>query len=332
MPTRRYFLSALIGTALVDSTGLAAPAAGWQPTRPIEIVVPSGAGGGLDTIGRVVQRVMHDLRVTGQPINVVNKPGGNGAIGTLYANEHRGDGHYIVMQSPALLIDPLEGIGSVGLKDTTPIATLVDDQIFFSVSADSPFQTGRDLAHALGADPSSVSIGMSSSAGGHSHIAIATVTKQAGGDPRKLKLVAFNGGGEAVTALLGGHVMLAVTPASSILGPLQTGKLRVLAISAAQRLTGPLSTTPTWKEQGINAVVFDWRAVMGPVGLKAPELAWWDSALGRVIKAPQWEEYVRREQWTDDYRDSAAAAIFFVSESQRYAEILKQLGLLKTAA
>ena len=203
-------------------------AATWEPTRPIEIVVPSAAGGGLDVTARVLQRTMHDLKVTDQAINVVNKAGGNGAIGIVYANQHKGDGHYITVQSPALLISPLEGVGAIGLKDVTPVATLVDEQIIFAVAADSPFKTGRDVAAKLKSDTSSISFAMSGSVGGHSHIALALVTQAAGGDPRALKVVAFNGGAEAVTALMGGHVMVTVTPASSILGPLAAGKVRVI--------------------------------------------------------------------------------------------------------
>lgn len=300
----------------------------WRPFRPIEIVVPSAAGGGLDVTGRVVQRMMHDLNVTDQPVNVVNKPGGNGAIGIVYANQHRGDGHYVTVQAPPLLINPLLGIGAVGVKDVTPLATLVDEEIIFTVPVDSPLKTGGDLAAKLKEDTASVSFAMSSSAGGHSHIAIALVTKAAGGDPRKLKLVAFNGGGEAATALMGEHVMVAVTPASSILGPLAAGKLRVIGMTAPKRLEGSLADAPTWKEQGIDAVFSNWRGLAGPAGMKAPERAWWDNTLAKVTQAPEWATYVRQNQWTSDYRDSAATATFLQSEHDRIAGILKELDLM----
>jgi putative tricarboxylic transport membrane protein len=273
--------------------------------------------------------MMHDLDVTDQPVTVINKPGGNGAIGTLYANQHKGDGHYITVQSPALLISPLEGVGAIGLKQVTPVATLVDEQIIFTVAADSPFKTGRDLAEKLKQDTDSVAFAMSGSIGGHSHIALALVTRAAGGDPRKLKVVAFNGGGEAVTALMGGHVMVTVTPASSILGPLAAGKLRVIGIASAQRLTGALAGAPTWKEQGVDAVFAAWRALAGPLGVPAAQLAWWDGVLAKVTAAQAWQKYVEQNEWTSDYRNSAATTQFFAEESQRYADVLRTLDLLK---
>jgi putative tricarboxylic transport membrane protein len=304
-------------------------AATWEPTRPIEIVVPSAAGGGLDVAARVLQRTMHDLKVTDQAINVGNKAGGNGAIGIVYANQHKGDGHYITVQSPALLISPLEGVGAVGLKDVTPVATLVDEQIIFAVAADSPFKTGRDVAAKLKTDTSSIAFAMSGSVGGHSHIALALVTQAAGGDPRALKVVAFNGGGEAVTALMGGHVMVTVTPASSILGPLAAGKVRVIGYTSDKRLTGVLADAPTWKEQGVDAVFSSWRALAGPLRMTPPQLAWWDGVLAKVTQAPEWEKFVEQNEWTSDYRDSATATRFFAEESQRYATVLKELDLLR---
>ncbi len=327
-PTRRHLLATLIaGAAGLDAGG--ARADNWVPTRPIELIVPSAAGGGLDVTARVLQRLMHDLAVTDQSVNVINKPGGSGVIGILYNNQHKADGHYICVQSPGLLTNELVGTTPVGLKNVTPVAQLVDEEIMFTVATDSPFRTGKDLADKLGADPSSVSLAMSSAPGGHSHIAAALVTKAAGGDPRKLKTVFFNGGGEAVTSLMGGHVMATVTPASSILGPLEAGKVRVIAYSAAKRLPGKLGEVSTWKEQGIDVVFSAWRALTGATGMTPAQLAWWDAALGRVTQAPEWANYVRQNFWSPDYRDSAATAKFFKEERERLAVIVKELDLVQ---
>jgi putative tricarboxylic transport membrane protein len=308
-----------------------ARAADWKPTRPIELVVPSAAGGGLDTTARVLQRMMHDLTLTDQAVNVINKPGGSGAIGILYTNQHKGDGHYLCVQSPGLLSNELVGTTNIGLKDVTPVAQLVDEEIIFTVAADSPFKTGKDLADKLGADPASVTLAMSSAPGGHSHIAAALVTKAAGGDPRKLKTVFFNGGGEAATALMGGHVMVTVTPASSILGPLAAGKVRVIAYAGGKRLPGALSGVPTWKEQGIDVVFSAWRALSGPIGMTQDQLNWWDSVLGRLTQSEEWSKYVLQNEWTADYRNSADTARFFSAERERLAAIIAELGLARKA-
>jgi putative tricarboxylic transport membrane protein len=301
----------------------------WHPQRPIEIVVPSAPGGGLDVTGRALQRILQEGKFADEPVNVVNKPGGAGTIGIAYINQHRGDGHYISVESPPLITDTITGTSQLGLKDVTPVALLVTEQIIFSVAADSPIKTGRDLAEALTKDPNSVSIAVSSSPGGHSHAAAALVMKAAGGDPKKLKMVFFGSGAEATTALLGHHVDVAITPASSILGHLQAGKLRVVGIPAAQRLPGPLADVPTFKEQGIDVVFAAWRALVGPKGMTPAELAWWDGTLAKVTATPQWKTDCERNLWTADYKNSKEAAAFFAEEHDRLASVLGELGLAK---
>ncbi len=326
--SRRTVLAGLAASATALRGG-GAQAADWKPTRPIELIVPSAAGGGLDVTARVLQRLMHDLELTDQSINVVNKPGGSGVIGIIYDNQHKADGHYICVQSPGLLTNELVGTTPIGLKDVTPVAKLVDEEIIFTVAADSPFKTGKDLAAKLGSDPTAVSLAMSSAPGGHSHIAAALVAKAAGGDPRKLKTVFFNGGGEAVTSLMGGHVMVTVTPASSILGALEAGKVRVVGYSAANRLPGVLAEVPTWKEQGIDVVFSAWRALSGPIGMTPAQLAWWDAALAHVTQAPEWSKYVRQNFWTADYHDSKDTAQLLKNERARLAVIVKELDLVR---
>lgn len=328
---RRRAVLAFVAAGSMDLLSRGARASDWKPTRPIELIVPSAAGGGLDTTARVLQKMMHDLALADQSVNVINKPGGSGAIGILYNNQHKGDGHYICVQSPGMLSNELVGTTNIGLKDVTPVAQLVDEEIIFTVAADSPLKTGKDLAAMLGADPASVTLAMSSAPGGHSHIAAALVTKAVGGDPRKLKIVYFNGGGEAATALMGGHVMVTVTPASSILGPLAAGKVRVIAYSAAKRLPGALSNVPTWKEQGIDVVFSAWRALSGPLGMTQEQLNWWDSVLARLTQSDEWTTYVQRNEWTADYRNSAETARFFKAERERLAAIITELGLARKA-
>lgn len=329
--TRRDVLVTL-ATALpaLSAVSRAAEAAEtWQPSRAIELVVPSAAGGGLDVTARVLQKIVHDLAVTDQPVNVLNKPGGGGVIGINYTNQHRADGHYLCVQSPGLLTNELVGTTPIGLKDVTPVAQLVDEEIIFTVKADSPIASGQDLAKRLGGDPASVALAMSSAPGGHSHICAALVTKAAGGDPRKLKTVFFNGGGEAVTALMGGHVTAIVTPASSILGPLAAGRVRVVAYAAAKRLPGQLAPVPTWQEQGINVVFSAWRGLSGPLGMTAAQRAWWDQTLTRVTAAPEWAKFVLQNEWTADYLDSAAVARHWQQEKERLAVVVAELDLVR---
>ena len=301
----------------------------WRPQRALELVVPSAPGGGLDVTARTLQRLLQEAKLADQPTTVVNKPGGSGTIGIAYINQHKGDGHYICVQSPPLITNEIIGSSQLGLKDVTPVALLVTEEIIFSVGADSPIKSGKDLVAALQKDPDSVSIAVSSSPGGHSHAAAALLMKAIGGDAKKLKMVFFGSGGEAATAVMGGHVTVAVTPASAILGHREAGRLRVIGIPSESRLAGALSDVPTWKEQGVDVVFYAWRSLVGPKGMTEAELAWWDVALTKLTSSPEWQEDVRRNLWTANYRSSKDVGAFFAAEHARLAQVLGELGLAK---
>ncbi len=320
--------AAIAGAAIVWSCA-SARADDWKPTRPIEIVVPSAPGGGLDLVGRTLQSVMEQEKLSEQPVTVLNKPGGSGTVGIASINSHTGNGNYVCIQALPLITNTITGQSEIGLKDVTPLAVLVTEQIIFSVAADSPIKSGKDLAEKLKTDPQSVSIGVSSSPGGQSHDAAALVTKAAGGEPRNLKVVFFDSGGEAATALMGGHITVAVTPAGVILGPAQTGKIRIIAIPAESRVGGPLADVPTWKEQGVDAVFSTWRVIVGPKGMTPEQIAWWDNTLAKVTASPEWQTALGRNQWTANYLNSKDAGAFFDSENTRLTALLTDLGLAK---
>ena len=325
----RLAILAVVGGLTFGSLPGIATADDWKPTRPIEIIVPSGPGGGLDLAGRTLQGVMEQKHLSPEPITVLNKPGGSGTVGIAYANTHPGNGHYVGVQALPLITNRLTGQSQIGLDDVTPLAQLLTEQIIFSVAADSPIKNGQDLVAMLKKDPSSVSVGVSSSPGGQSHIAAALVLQAAGEDPSKLKIVFFDSGGEAATALMGGHITVAVTPAGVVLGPSQAGKIRMIAVPAATRQKGALADVPTWKEQGIDVEFATWRVLVGPKGMTPAEIAWWDDALGKATSSPEWAAAADRNLWTQDYKNSTDLKAFLDQEQTQLAALLKQLGLAK---
>jgi putative tricarboxylic transport membrane protein len=153
--------------------------------------------------------------------------------------------------------------------------------------------------------------------------------KAAGGDPKALKMVFFGSGAEVSAALMGNHIALGLTPASSILGGVQSGKLRVIAIPAAHRVGGVLADVPTWQEQGINIVFSAWRSLAGPRGMSEEQLAWWDGTLAKLTQTASWQKDVERNAWTADYKDHKQTAAFFQEEEQRLKGVLGELGLAK---
>lgn len=301
----------------------------WQPRRPVEIVVPSAAGGGLDLVGRTLQSVLEQQKLSSKPITVVNRPGGGGTVGLAYINSHQGDGDYVSVQALPLITNRITGQSTLGLDDVTPLAVLVTEQVVFSAPEDSPVKSGQDLLQMIKKNPSAVSFAVSSSPGGQSHDAAALVVKAAGVDPTKLKMVFFDSGGEAVTSLMGGHVTVAATPAGVVLGPSEAKRVRLIAIAGGHREQGALADVPTWKEQGVDVDFTTWRVLVGPKGMTPAEVAWWDNALQKATSSPQWAAAVKRNLWTADYRNSAATRVFLQNERTRLTPLLGELGLAK---
>lgn len=323
-----------LGALLAFSASFAAsqPAAAadtWQPTRPIQIVVPSGPGGGLDLVGRTLQSIITQEKLSKEPVTVLNRPGGGGTVGIAYINSHHGDGDYVTVQALPLVTNQITGISKVGTDDITPLAVLITEPIVFSVAANSSIKTGRDLVAQMRADPTKVGFAVSSSPGGQSHVATALVMKAAGADPRKLKIAFFDSGGQAITALMGGHVSAAATPSGVALGPSEGGKIRMIAVPSAKREDGALAAVPTWTEQGVPVDFSTWRVLVGPKGMSAPEIAWWDNVLKKVTASPEWAAALKRNMWTSDYKNSTQSAAFLQNQKSQLTPLLGELGLAK---
>lgn len=301
----------------------------WQPHRPVEIVVPSAPGGGLDLVARTLQSVIQQEKLSSRPVTVLNRPGGGGTVSIAYINSHEGDGHYVTVQALPLITNHITGLSTIGLNDVTPLAVFVTEQVVFSVPGNSPIKSGKDLVDMLKKDPQSVAMGVSSSPGGQSHDAAALVIKAAGQDPKKLKVVFFDSGGEAMTALMGGHVTVAATPAGVVLGPSEAGRVRMIAIPGPHREQGALANVPTWKEQGLDIDFTTWRVLVGPKNMTPAEIAWWDNVLKKATASPEWATAVKRNLWTADYKDSAQTRAFLQSEQARLTPLLGDLGLAR---
>lgn len=306
---QRWILRTAI-TILAPAVACPAGAQGWQPDRPVEMVVGAGAGGGNDNTARTIQKLLLDNKIVGVPINVVNKPGAGGAIAISHIQQNADKGIFIGVSSNTLLTNHITQKAAPDPADLTPLAILINEYIAFNVKGDSPIKDARDLIARLKADPGSVVLGISSALGNINHIAFATVAREAGIDPRKVKTVVFNSSGASLTALMGGHIDLVVGPVSIAARRAKSGEIRALAVTAPTRRPGVMASVPTWKEIGLDAVVDNWRGIIGPKGMPAGQIAYWDRAFGRMFKLEDWKKDVERNYW-----DNAAMAS---RESARY--------------
>lgn len=326
----RYFI-ALLACALgvVAASSGPARAAEWKPQKNVEIVAMSGPGGANDIIARAVQNIMQQKKLVEVPITVVSKVGAGGVLAWNYLNQHPGDGAYLSISPINLLVEHILGTSPITYTDVTPIAQLFNEYVAFVVKADSPIKTGKDVVERLKGDPGAVSFAVAASLGGANHIATMLAMKAAGVDARKLKFVVFTAGVQAQTAVMGGHVDIAVVPVSGGIAQLTAGRLRAIAVSSPRRLGGILSAVPAWKEQGVDSVFSSWRGVIGPKGMSQPQIAYWEGVLTKVVQTDEWKRDMENNFQESNFMNSAQSRKYLKSQYDEYKAVLVDVGLAK---
>lgn len=319
----------LLALALLLLAGSAGAQSAWKPERNVEIISGTAAGGAVDKANRTVQRIWQDKKILDVTSSVVNKPGGGNTIAWNYINQHAGDGHYVSIAPYTILTNKIIGMSPLSYTDFTPIALLFDEYITVSVRADSPIKNAQDMIERLRKDPSSLSIAVASALGNHIHVGIAKPLKTAGVDIKKLKVVAFKSSGDSVAALLGGHIDVVSSTTPNVLGQLQAGKIRVIAITSATRLSGPLAGVATWKEQGVNIEFNASQGAIGPKGLAAPQLAFWENAFLRLSQSDEWKKELEASNWQSNYRNSQDTARYYEREYAEMKAVLGELGMVR---
>jgi len=293
-PERTLFALVLAGLAA------AASAQSWSPKRSVEIVVGFAAGGSQDLTARTVERLLVAGKLVNVPVAVVNKPGAGGGIAYAYTSQRPGDGHTLMVAGTSLISGHILGTSAFNYTDFTPVASLFNDYIAFSVNAAAPLRTGGDLIGRLKKDPASLTIGIISIGSG-AHVSALLLYKAIGGNARDLKVVSFKAGTEVVTNLLGGHIELATTTAVVAEPHAAAGRTRVVAVASPRRLGGALAGIPTWGEQGVDLVVSNWRAILAPPGMGAAQTAYWENALRKVIETAEWKADLEKNFWVGDF-------------------------------
>jgi hypothetical protein len=210
----------------------------------------------------------------------------------------------------------------VSITGATPIARLTGEYEVVAVPSSSPVTDMSGLVRALRENPAAVSWG-GGSAGGTDHILAGLIVAAAGVDPRRTNYIAFSGGGEAVTALLGGQVSAGVSGYSEFAPHIQSGRLRAIALSAPERLPG--LDVPTLREQGLDVVLENWRAVLAPPGLRAAEREALGEAVRSMAHSASWQATLARLGWADSYLDGPELDEFLNAERFRIARVVSQL-------
>jgi len=324
-----WMRAALLLWAVDWTVAAAAQPVAWKPDKPVELIAPSGAGGGTDKTARLIQRIWQERRMIESPVTVVNKPGGSGAVALTYLKAHAGDAHFLQIVSTVLLTNHISGRSAFSHTEFAPIALLNSEYIALAVKADSSIANVADLIARLRKDPGAVSFAVGTSLGGANHVAAALVARAAGADARKLKAVVFKSSAESAVAALGGHVDVMATSASLALPHVRAGTLRIIALSAPKRVAGALAAVPTMREEGIDAVVDNFRLMMAPAGIDAAQIAYWDGVMARLTQAEDWKKDLENNLWEDTYMGSRDTRRYLDAQYGVLRSALAELGLAK---
>lgn len=320
---------ALFIVALSASPGSSeAQSAQWAPNRPVEIIAPNSAGGSTDRLARSIQNAFQSKALLAVPIVVANKPGGIGSASVGYLNRSPSNGHSLLIAASWLLTTPILGKSSFQYTDVTPIVQLFDEYAILVVNSDSSIKSGRDLIARLKESPESVSLGLTSLGSPH-HVNIALVAKAVGVDAKRLKIVVFKSGGDSLAATLGGHIDANITNVANVLSALESGSVRPIAISAPQRLTGPLAKVPTWKELGFDVVSSQFRMIVGPRDMTPAQITYWEQAFSKAVSSEEWAAQMKSNNWVSDFQNSADSRAFLEAENKKLRAILFDLGMAR---
>jgi len=299
-------------------------AQGFTPTRPIEVVVHTGPGGGSDLLARALALMMEKEKLLPVRMQVANKTGGGGAVAAAYLAEKKGETHTIGLFTGVWLTNPLTSAeAKVSLRDLTPVARLVLEPALIAVKADAPYKTLADFVSAAKQKP-----GELKQSGGSITSRDNVVRQQlqkAGG--ARWQFISFPGGGERIAALLGGHVNMMVIEPAEAGEHIRAGNMRVLAQVADARLSA-FPNVPTLKEAGFDVTpVPQVRGVVAPPGIPRENVAYWEGVFRKLTQTESWKKFLADNQFEDGYQNAAELTKFYEEFSSQMRGILQEAGV-----
>jgi putative tricarboxylic transport membrane protein len=329
----RHRMTRLAAAVAATAAMVAAPAFAWEPSKPVEFVIPAGTGGGADQMARLIQGIVIKHKLMKEPLIVVNKSGGAGAEGFLDVKGAKGDPHKIIISLSNLFTTPMATGVPFSWKDMTPVAMMALDQFVLWVNAETPYKTATDYVNAAkAAGPNKFKMAGTGSKQEDQIITVA-LEKATG---TKFIYVPFKGGGDVAVQLVGKHVDSTVNNPIEAVAQWRSGSLRALCVFDDKRMPYKAKVTetqawgdiPTCKEAGVPTAYTMLRGIFMPAGVKPDQLAFYVDLLKKVRETPDWKEYMEKGAFNQSFMAGPEFTKWLESAEATHRTLMTEAGFL----
>jgi tripartite-type tricarboxylate transporter receptor subunit TctC len=309
------------------------PAQAWEPTHPIEIIVPAGTGGGADQMARVMQGIITKHNLSKQSVVVINQSGGAGGEGFLAAKNAKGDGHKLIITLSNLFTTPLATGIPFNWKDLTPVAMMALDEFVLWVNADKPYKNVKDYVDAIKAAPDNT-FKMGGTGSKQEDQIITVALEKATG--KKMTYIPYKGGGAVAVQLVGGHVDSTVNNPIEAVAHWRAGKLRPLCVFDSKKLdykekiTADMSWNdiPTCKSQGLDVEYLMLRGYFMPPGVTKDQVAYYVDLFKKVRETPEWKKLMDDGAFNQTFMTGDDYAKWVANAEKSHEGLMKEAGFL----
>ena len=321
----------VLATFLSISSALLSAA--WEPTKPVEFVVPAGTGGGADQMARLIQGIVAKNNLMKQPLIVVNKSGGAGAEGFLAVKEAKGDPHKIIITLSNLFTTPLATGVPFNWRDLTPVSMLALDQFVLWVNAETPYKTAKEYLEAVKAGGANKFKMAGTGSKQEDQIITVAIEKAAG---VKFTYVPFKGGGDVAVQLVGKHVDSTVNNPIEAVAQWRAGALRPLCVFDDQRMpyTEKVTQTMSWsdipscKQAGIDVDYLMLRGIFMPAGVPKEAVDYYVDVFKKVRETPEWKKFMGDGAFNTSFMSGTEYVKWVEKAENTHRDLMKEAGFL----
>jgi putative tricarboxylic transport membrane protein len=324
-----YALLLLTATAII-SAGAAPVYAAWEPTKPVEFIVPAGAGGASDQMARTIQGIIMKYNLMKQPVMVSNKSGASGAEGAMEVKEAKGDPHKLMVAFSLIYTLPIAQNLPLSWDNFNPVAMIALDDFILWVHSDTPYKTAKDYMNAIKAAPDGTFKSGGTGSKREDQIISAAFEKIVG---KKIIYIPYKSGGEASTQLAGKHIDFNVNNPSENVAQWRAGQARALCVFSDKTMDYKKKITdlawsdiPTCKSQGIDVQYQMLRAFFLPLGTTSEQVAFYANLLKQVASKTEWTEYTESNALSRRFVVGDEFVDFLKKDMAKHVELMTEAG------